>query len=281
MKTPDQNLDWTRACKLLADLKLSTRRSLSAQVLLGGELKSIKGRLGSARGAHKTGSIGRFGRMEETWDSHCQTVLGIAERTANRYIQIFESGRTRVLARKNAAKRENRPEDFALWERVCVLMDSPSAELTGDELEELAVHVHELVDHDTQAGLLEELGIKKAPHKLTGGDTSAHRKEREWGTLDDQAIMLFSSVVRRFGEVEKEIFGVRTHAHYQFLLEELPLTSDEDGKPCLMGIKECLEEILNGKLGGLVKELDAAIERKMHGPPPKRVRRKSPKSARK
>lgn len=269
-KNEQTSLDFSRAKRLLDDLKSATRRSLSAQILLGKELCRLKRKLGFIRGRHvSSAKLADDGNgSNRTWPEWCKAELdGLADRTANRYIQIFDAALER--AKRNKTKE---PE-------ACRLLLTPAAALTGDEVELLAACVDRLVDQETQAGLLEELGIVKPSNKTTGGDTSAHRKEKEWHALEDQAVFLFSSVTRQLGEVEKEIFSVRTHADYRFLLEELPITSDSDRKPSLMSIKECLEEILNGKIAGLVKELDAAIERKMHGLPLKRERRKSKTTA--
>jgi hypothetical protein len=238
--------DCTRIKRLLKDLKTNVRRSLSGQVFSGGELKNIKNRLGFSGSGRRTKESRQSGDFN-SWGQFCEEFLQIPGRSADRFIQVFESARARALARKNAAAREERAEDFALWERVCVLMDSPSAELTGGELDELAGHVHDLVDHDTQAGLLEELGIK-APQVLKrngSGNTQPEDDEIDLqASLEQQALVFFASIPRKIDKLKKDILGLRDFGSYQIFLSHLPLEDGRDGKPSLMGIKEGLEEIL-------------------------------------
>ncbi|RYG95365.1 MAG: hypothetical protein EON58_14310, partial [Alphaproteobacteria bacterium] len=99
MKSQKPNTDWTRAKGLLAELKSATRRSLSAQVLLGKELRFLKKKMGFQRGdADRFSSkpaqcgFGDFQRVTEnetpkTWEKWCQAELGISDDTADRYLR--------------------------------------------------------------------------------------------------------------------------------------------------------------------------------------------------
>ena len=252
--------DWTRAKGLLADLKSSARRALAAQVLLGKELATCKCRLGFIQGRHVISR--QIGESSKNWDQWCQSELQIPARTTDRWIQCFFAALKRAKARKS-----KEPE-------ACRLLEIPAAELTGDELEALAKHVGRLVDHDTQAGLLEELGIVKNT-KLEGGATKSAKKDHAQMTLQDWATEIFSRIPREFAELEREIFRVKDAPDYRILLQELPIDSPEDGKTSLRGIKECLERVLSGGLAKVLQDVDSAIEAKMHGTPPKRKRRKS------
>jgi hypothetical protein len=253
---------------LLAELKSATRRSLSAQILLGKELSSLKrklGFLGSGRREKESRQIGDF----KSWDQYCQGELGIPDRTADRYVQCYEAALKRAKVRKS-----NEPE-------ACRLLEIPAAELTGDELERLATCVDRLVDQDTQAGLLEELGIVKPSKKLEGGDTSAAAKPARHMTMGEWATETFQRIPREFDELERSIFRIKDAPDYRILLQELDLDSPEDGAISLMGIKECLERVLGGGLAKILADVESAIEAKMHGTPPKRSRRNLATSANK
>ena len=263
MKTPDLKPEWSRARDLLADLKSATRRSLSAQVLLGKELKRHKNRLGARRGAHKGGPLGQFGPMEKTWENLCKEELDLPKKTADRYIQCYEA----ALKLAKDCKSEE-PE-------ACLLLEVPAAALSGDEVEKLAKYIDQLVYHDTQAGLLEELGIgNKSDNGLKGGKTNPSKKEPATLSLDVWAQTLFSVIPREIAAIEKTIFSTKDHPDYKLLLQQLPVDRPEDGKPCLIGIKECLERLLHGRLAIVLKDVDEAIGKKMHGPP---IKRKSEK----
>lgn len=263
MKSTDQTSEWSRARGLLADLKSATRRSLSAQILLGKDLASLKRKLGFTPGGDRKGSSRQIGDLIRTWPEWCAKELeGTSDRTADRWIQCFEAALKRAKARKS--KEPN----------ACRLLEIPAAELTGDELEQLETCVDRLVDQDTQAGLLEELRIVKPSNKLTGGDTSASAKPARQMTLEEWAKETFQRIPREFDELERDIFRIKDAPEYRLLLQELPIDSPEDGAASLMGIKECLERVLGGGLAKILKDVESAIDAKMHGTPPKRSRRK-------
>lgn len=266
MKTSDQKSEWSRVRGLLADLKSATRRSLSAQVLLGKELLNLKRKLGfagSGRRLIEKPQAAVFVRESRTWKAWCEAELGISDDTANRYIACFESALKRAKSR-NAKEPE-----------ACRLLEIPSAELTGDELERLAACIDRLVDSETQVGLLEELGIVKPSNKLAGGDTSAFQNPPRQMTLEEWAKESFQQIPREFDKLEREIFRVKDAPEYRLLLQELPIDSPEDGATSLMGIKECLERVLGGGLAKILTDVNAAIEAKMYGTAPKRSRKKS------
>jgi hypothetical protein len=264
MKTTDQKPEWSRARGLLAELKSATRRSLSAQILLGKELSGLKRKLGFTHGGDRKGSSPHVADLigePRTWKKWCESELQISDDTAARWVQCFEAALKRAKVRKAKEPEAGR------------LLEIPAAELTGDELELLAAVVDRLVDQDTQAGLLEELGIVKPSKKLEGGDTSAFKKGERQMTMGEWAKEVFQRIPREFDELERGIFRIKDAPEYRLLLQELPIDSPEDGAASLMGIKECLERVLGGGLAKILADVESAIETKMHGTPPKRSRR--------
>ncbi len=261
MKTPEKSPDWSRARGLLADLKTAVRSSLSAQILLGKELFRLKRQLGFTHGGDRKKSIPPRGDLIRTWPDWCQLEMKIPDRSCDRYIACFEAALKRAKARKS-----KEPE-------ACRLLEIPAAELTGDEVNLLAACIDRLVDGDTQAGLLEELGIVKPSKKLEGGDTSAFQQPPRQLTLGEWATETFRKIPEEFDELERSIFRVKDAPNYQLLLQELPIDSPDDGAASLMGIKECLERVLGGGLAKILADVNAAIEAKMHGTPPKRSRK--------
>lgn len=256
--------DWTRARGLLVELKSAVRRSLSAQVLLGKELFGLKRRLGYLGKGANRGPEGQFVVTGKSWDQICREELGICSKTADRWIDCYDVALTRAKARK--AKE---PE-------AARLLMIPAAELTGDELEGLAACVDRLVKHDTQADLLYELGILKDT-RLEGGDTSAFRKD---GTdavdIEAEASSFFKGLCIDTAKIERFAGRLRASENFQPFLYALPLSHPEPTRViCLMDLKARLEEVLGGDLDKLLVEVSKAIEAKMHGNAPKRIRRKS------
>lgn len=247
-QTTSPSPDWTRAKGLLSELQSAVRRSLSAQVLLGKELAAIKKRLGfqgSGRREKENGHDVAF----LSWDQWCQKELEICSRTANRWIQCFEVALKRAKVRKRKEPQAAR------------LLEIPADELTGDELEQLAQMVQGLVAGDTQAGLLEELGIVKRPHVLKGGDTSQFRKDPQ-AIFDQMMIDAFSEITRGLGQLEKRIFQERNRAEFQAMLDFIPLASEEENAPCLYAIRDSLTAVFDGELPKMIEAVNQTIKEK-------------------
>lgn len=285
MTTPDQQPEWSRARGLLAEFKTAARKGVSAQILLGKELSLLKKKLGFTHGSQNRfspksaqsalGVSQGVTEIEEpkTWDQWCQAELGVTRHAVDRWIACFEYALGRAKAHK-----ADLPEAFRL-------LVTPAVELTGDELELLAEHVGRLVrwdEHDsplTQTRILEELAILKTPHRLTGGDTSEHKKMTEQQTFEFYAVECFAPLHRGVDDLERHIFNTKDRPSYKILMEKLPLTAGPDA-PSLYGIKENLERILHGGLATVLKDVETAIQARMHGPAPKRIRKKPPTTAR-
>lgn len=282
MEAPEKQSEWSRARGLLADLKTAARKSVSAQILLGKELSLLKKKLGFTHGSQKRFSpktadcgLGDLQGVTEnetpkTWVKWCESQLSISDDTADRYIACFEYALERAKVQKS-----KEPEAFRL-------LVTPADELTGDELELLADHVGRLVrwddgnsGHLTQSRILAELGIVKTPKGLQGGDTSGSRKPTDEQSVKVWAHTVFGRMVREYDGFGKSFFRAKDAPDYRLLLSQLPIDSPDEGEPSLIGIKECLEGILNGVLSEALKDVNSTIEAKMHGTPPKSRRKKA------
>lgn len=263
-KIESNAVDWTRAKGLLADLKSAARRSLAAQILLGKELDFLKKSLGFAGSGRRPKEKPQVAVFNDptTWQAWCKAELDVSDDAVDRWIKCYEAALER-------AKRTNNKKSHPHAVR---LLQMPAAEMDGSEIEALAACVERLVDRTTQQGLLFELGILKDTG-LKGGDTSEFRKEYEPSPLDAMAHALFSDIARKLDGVKKEILSTRHHTDYRLLLQELPLDSPGPLSPSLHGIKFALEEVIQGDLSKIIADINEAINRKMQGPAPKRVRK--------
>lgn len=273
MKPQQITVDWTRAKGLLADLKSHVRRSLSAQVLIGKELASLKKRLGFTRGGDRRGSnpqcVGLIGKPG-TWEELCKSELGISDQTATRWIACFESATERAKARRNKARRENNADELITWELACRLLTIPAEELDGKELVQLAECVGRLVDHDSQANLLEELGISKRP---AGPPIGPKAKPERKDTSDPWMDISVKGICAHFEELAKSLRDIRTADELRVGIHKLPLTAEEPDKLSLYKIKAVLEGVLEGEVGGLLKFVEDEIKARSTGEPPKRARK--------
>lgn len=261
-------LDWSRVKGLLDELKFSVRRGLAAQVLMGKELSSLKRKLGFTHGGNRW-KDGQISAASKTWDQWCQDELGKSYKTADRWISCFHAAIER-------AKRHKKTEPEALR-----LLSIPADELDGNELEALAACVDRLVDNDTQAGLLEELGIVK-PSGLRDGGASAPRTH---GELTLEVISgFFLNGFDATAKMLKTAGRFMSDCDFDAYLHQLPLvgTETEAGQVVgLLGLKTALEDLhakfldAEERLQATVKKTEAAIEASMISVGPKSRPRKT------
>lgn len=239
--------DWSRAKGLLADLNSAVRRSLSAQVLLGKELATIKARLGFTHGRNRwTPQIA----VSRNWGEWCTAELGISDDTANRWIRCFEAALKKAKARKSKEPK------------ACRLLEIPADELNGDELAALAELIQGLVVGETQAGLLEELRIVKPSNTTPGGNTSNNSGNGTQAAFEQMVFDLFSEITSGFGQLEKKIFRGRSRAEFQAMLEWIPLASDDKDAPSLYAIRDSLLGVLDGELPKMIEAVESTIKEK-------------------
>lgn len=156
---------WDLARKLRDQVKQAFLRGIDAQVMLGGELMTLKTKLGfdgSGRRKEK-GHRAPCLASPRTWEEWCQDELGISERTAQRFIACFKliQGRAEKLGEDSEA---------------CRLLGTPANELAAADYKVVSQVLHQLIGEQSQADLLREFNLLKRPQVMTGGDTSAARK---------------------------------------------------------------------------------------------------------
>ena len=280
MKTkrkPDQSPEWDFNRNLVDQLRGTTRLGLSAQVLVGKESALLKAKLGFTHGSQARFSPSRQrGDLDRTWDEWCKVELGLPARTVDRYIQCFYA----------ALKRAKEPEARRL-------LKIPAAELNGDEVERLAACVDRLVDQDTQAGLLEELGIVKPSNKLPGGANSGSQKSPRRMSIGEWAFEISTQIDLGSRDLEQRILNFEDSDEFKEMLSNLDLEIASDADPEALtaslkntknGLELARERIESGKsvlnetherISKIIKDVEDAIESKMSGPPPKESRKKT------
>jgi len=245
-------------------MRSHSRRRLAGQILLGKVLLEIKqhaGLEGSGGDRRSKAQIELMKSAPINWSELCRKELGISKPTADRYINRFK---------KAAEFAESLPGAG----RILLV---PTAELAGDDVEQLSVFVENLVDGMTQSALRIELGITiETDDEADGEDYCTPAAGDLQEQLEREAIVFFASIPRKIAALKKAICNKHTYAKYHLYLNKLPLDDGRDEKPSLKGIKDALEAIRNGDLDEIIDDLDDAIKAKMQGPPPKQSR-KTPK----
>ena len=265
MKTTDPKSEASLAMALLTAMRGHARNRLALRILLGKLLAWHKVRLGYRAQNAKRGPKGQFVLpVKMSWKQWCLEGLGISSKTGDRYIASFE----KVLE-----------ESEGVYPEIHHLLSVPSAELDGSELEKLAAKVEELVDLMTRSNLMIELGLTIEKSDETEKEECDYNDPSKFQeALALEATTLFSSVPRRIKNLKAAIHGVRDHSRYALLLRELDLDSSTPGAPTLAGIKEALEEMLEGDLAAVLKDVTDAYDAKLavlNGEQPKKRRKNS------
>ena len=256
MKPKPPAADWSRAKSLLESLRAHTRLTLAAQILIGKELSLIKLKLGFVHGRNQW--TRQRGESSQTWNEHCRKELGIPDRTADRWIKCFEAAVK--LAKRH---KKNRPEAFRL-------LQTPAAELAGGELDQLAECVEKIVERDPKSGdgesltqreLMEEAGLfKNTP--TSGRDKSPKGKRDE---SDDYYVQsLFESFTSGISDEIKHFRRTRKGVPFEARLEEMPIRSSDPDAPSLEKLKNELDHLVRDEVTPVLKEIEAAIQRKMN-----------------
>ena len=227
--------NWDHARDLLAGIKQALRISLAGQVLLGQELCTLKKDLGFHRGNNQHGRIGQpVQSSPQTWAEYVKQELGVSYKTADRCIEMFEAAKARV---KKIGVTGDLPGGA---KKLALMFDSRPSTMAEDDREKLHAVVERLVSGSTQAELLEELRLVKKHVPLTGGDTSAHRKEKP-----SEAEMMAQLSFRFFSPVAEALQAFRTNADREVFLHTVPLHSPDDQTISLTTLERDLEASLH------------------------------------
>lgn len=224
---------WARPREILGGIQLALRLSVAGQVLLGHELASLKKDLGYGHGANKSGPSGHFVKTEKTWPELIKENLGISWRTADRMIDSFEAAKVRL---KKLGHLGTLPDGEKKLE---LLFTARPSGMTDDDREALAKVVDKLVDGDSQSALLQELKISKFHVPLTGGDTSAHKKDKP-----SEAELMGQLAFKFFHPVAEALHAFRINTDREAFLHTVALYSPDEDTISLTTLERDLEAAL-------------------------------------
>lgn len=248
--------DWSRARFLLGRIKTAIRLSIAGQVLLGMELLTLKtelgflGRGGDRRSKPQVAVL--KSTLNQSWDDHCKSELGISADTADRKIELFEAAKARV--RKLGGN-----------DKLAGLLETHPAKRTEEDEKILGDMVNKLVDGESQRTLLEELKIAKVHVALKGGDTSAHQPKKP-ANVEQLAFAFFRPVAETITKAARAVENLRLGPDYQRLLYTLPLVSAEPGQPSLAALEAQLQGALEGDIAKALQEIREVKETRMKNP---------------
>ncbi len=271
------NPQWDRARKILEGIKMAARMNLAGQVMLGGELLTLKetlGFMGSGRRRKESVHDEHFNFASRTWDDWCRAELGISRITAERFIGCF-----RLIRRRGEALADGSPA----YRLLC----APVATLDEAERKILGNIVNELLKGDSQKDLLHELKIVNGQHRLTGGDTSRMRKPADESATVEKASEFFRIIFDDLSKMERTVSRFRDNKSFDSWLYLLPL--EPAGSVDIVGLRDFqrlmgkLHESIDAGLTAMLAKVADAIEAKMEPckPPSNKSRRRHKATKRK
>lgn len=230
--TPDPA--WNNARNILAGIQQALRISIAGQVLLGHELKNLKKDLGFVNGNNQHAGRVAHDEQPSTWAEWVKAELGLSRPTADRMIEMFEAAKARLKKISHTADLPGGTQKLAL------LFDSRPSTMTVDDRDKLHQVIERITNGDTQKSLLEELRLVKKHVPLTGGDTSAHNKDRP-----SDAELMGQLAFRFFQPLAENLHRLRIDGDREAYLHTIPIISGEEDEISLASLENDLEAALH------------------------------------
>lgn len=221
------------ARKLIESIKLHTSRSIVGQVVLGLYLKELQSALGYSRGGDRKSngkvcrltemgpSIAILNGMARTWEEWITKELGMPDRSARHLMQLAYAVRQRL---KSAGGSES---VLRLTENA-----DPEAQEKVIEL------VRKVTDGETQASLLEDLGIYKRRVTLQGGAVATVQTDEDPALVsaryEQQLLELYCKPIVQLQRTLRSEDSEKA-------LWVMPLSASDDKKPSLMQLEGILK----------------------------------------
>ena len=203
---------WEGIRQTIQAVRAAGRAYLFGQAWLGWQLATLKKAhhiLGGGKGGDRK-SMRQSGGLI-SWAEICKQECGLSDRTADRFIQLFESTQAK-LKRKVKGKKADAGTALALFKS-----ENPLA-LPPEQRESLQDVIASLCDGETQASLMQELGVVPKPKEMPKGGQASKPDDLTAGQL---AFHFFEAMVA-------PVINARTNPDYKQLLSALPAYSTEE-----------------------------------------------------
>lgn len=225
--------DWSRARRMLADIKTLVRLTIGGQILFGRELQTLKIELGFAGrgGDRRSKPNARVWKSDtRTWQQWCESELGISVQGADNFIACFEAAKLKL---KDGGDT-----------KLLTLMQTHPAKLSEKQCTALALMVDKIHWADTQRELLESLRIFKLKDTSgIGGSTSKTKPEK---TAQQLAFAFFGGVEETLAEAAKAAENARLFKDFKRYLATLPLVCTEKGQVSLSSLEASYAALVEG-----------------------------------
>lgn len=204
---------WDQAREISDGLRLCGRMFLRGQVKLGMLLAALKKELGYHRGC-----TGRNRSADSAdllpWPELVKREIGYSRKSCDEFIRLYEATKAKLKKAKKLALPADVKKDAIILFRA----ENPLA-LSDDQWRDVDALIGTLTTGETQASLMEELGIIPAPRPMPKGGVPKPR---------DPSITAGQLAFHFFDAVAAPLVSARTNPDYKKLLRALPVESSED-----------------------------------------------------
>lgn len=217
---------WEGIRQTIQAVRAAGRAYLFGQAWLGWQLATLKKEYSIRPGQPKKNSADSAGYF--SWEQIVKQECGLSRRTADVCIQLFGSTQAK-LKRKVKGKKADAGTALALFKS-----ENPLA-LPPEQREALQDVIASLCDGETQASLMQELGVVPKPALPPQGS-----KQRS-----DDKLSMEQLAFAFFDGPASAIVCARAAADYKKLLHMLPATTDQEGQISLVFLRDEVAAMLD------------------------------------
>ena len=203
---------WDQAREVSDALRLCGRLFLRGQVKLGMLLAALKKEFGRPEGRPWNNSADSA--KLPTWPELVKRETGYSRRQSDEFIRFYEATKAKLKKAKKLALPADVKKDAIILFRA----ENPLA-LSEDQWRDVDALIGTLTTGETQASLMEELGVIPAPRPMPRGGVLKPR---------DPSITAGQLAFHFFDAVAAPLVNARTNPDYKKLLRALPVESSED-----------------------------------------------------
>ena len=214
---PAKDPAWDGIRQTIAAVRAAGRAYLFGQAWLGWQLTVLKKEFGAAGSGRRKESrqVGDF----KSWSVIVKAECGLSDRTADRFITLFAATQAKL-------KRKKKGQPANTGALILFKSENPLA-LPPEQREALQDVIASLCDGETQASLMQELGVVPKPALPPQGPKQRGDKP----TLEQLAFDFFEAMTA-------PLVNSRAAKDYKKLLYSLPAVTDEEGKVSLVFLRD-------------------------------------------
>lgn len=207
---------WDAVRDTAAQLRTMGRLMLRGQVRLGMLLAALK-KEHCKHGGNRKNQVPESGTCSLNWPDLVRQETGFSRQSADVFIHLYEATKAKLKTSRKLALPKEAKKD------ALVLFEAKPLKLTTGQWDQVDHVISTLTDGETQASLLEELGVLPKPKPMPKGGGKTKTGNEPEATAGQLAFHFFEAVA-------SPLINARCNPEYKKLLHVLPVESTEECK---------------------------------------------------